>query len=58
VPVTISYEYDPTRCFENPQLMAEANNEVSKKRTKILADPVKWDWRAEEKYTSIGMFFR
>jgi 1-acyl-sn-glycerol-3-phosphate acyltransferase len=28
VPVTISYEYDPTDVLKIPQLMAEANNEV------------------------------
>ena len=28
VPVSISYEYDPTDAFKMPQLMAEANNEV------------------------------
>ena len=28
VPVSISYEYDPTDALKMPQLMAEANNEV------------------------------
>jgi 1-acyl-sn-glycerol-3-phosphate acyltransferase len=28
VPVTISYEYDPTDALKMPQLMAEANNEI------------------------------
>ena len=28
VPVSISYEYDPTDVLKMPQLMAEANNEV------------------------------
>ena len=31
VPVSISYEYDPTDALKMPQLMAEANNEVYKK---------------------------
>ncbi len=28
VPVSISYEYDPTDALKMPQLMAEANNEI------------------------------
>jgi hypothetical protein len=28
IPVSISYEYDPTDALKMPQLMAEANNEV------------------------------
>lgn len=28
VPVSISYEYDPTDVLKMPQLMAEANNEI------------------------------
>jgi hypothetical protein len=36
VPVSISYEYDPTDALKMPQLMAEANNEVYvKERTRI-----------------------
>lgn len=31
VPVSISYEYDPTDALKMPQLMAEANNEIYKK---------------------------
>ena len=31
VPVSISYEYDPTDALKMPQLMAEANNEVYEK---------------------------
>ena len=32
VPVSISYEYDPTDALKMPQLMAEANNEVYEKK--------------------------
>ena len=31
VPVSISYEYDPTDALKMPQLLAEANNEIYKK---------------------------
>jgi hypothetical protein len=33
--VSMSYEYDPTDVLKIPQLLAEANNEVSRKRMKI-----------------------
>jgi hypothetical protein len=54
VPVSISYEYDPTDVLKIPQLLAEANNEIYiKKRTKISWRFLVALWDRRKEYTCI-----